>query len=186
MLGKILKTLLIPIIPTTINPTFKLTSTKRTERSLVKAIICAGLDKEADLVPGCIVVCDLAGSLADHTGIYIGENNRIVERNGDGKIKKVTPYDFMNSHGLRTGVNLYAAYSDGKIISNPEISNRASAAVGDKSKYNLIFNNCHRFTAYCATGVQHDVTTFDTLTKILEKKFPSLRWIPVKDKYTKK
>lgn len=185
MLRKILKTLLVPSIRTTINPTSKLTSTKRTERSLLKAIIYAGLDKEADLVPGCIVVCDLAGSIADHTGIYIGENNRIIERNGDGKIKKVTPYDFMNSHGLRTGVTLYAAYSNDKIISDPDISNRAIAAVGDKSKYNLIFNNCHRFTAYCATGAEHSATTFDTLTKVLENKFPNLHWMPVKDKYTK-
>ncbi|MEE1866239.1 MULTISPECIES: lecithin retinol acyltransferase family protein [Pseudomonas] len=186
MLGKIFKTLLVPSIRTTINPTFKFTSTKRTERSLAKTFICAGLGKEADLVPGCIVVCDLAGSFADHTGIYIGQNNRIVERNGDGKIKKVTPHAFMNSHGLRTGITLYAAYSNGKIISSPEISDRASAAVGNKSGYNLIFNNCHRFTAYCATGVEHSVTTFDSLTTILEEIFPNLRWVPVKDQYTKK
>lgn len=182
MLKKTLQALLNPSIPTTVKPAIQPPATRRTERSLIKSVIDAALDMETDLAPGSIVVCDLMGGYVEHTGIYIGEN-LIIERNGDSTIKQVTPHEFMTSHPIRTGLNLYAAYSNGSIISNTEISARAKASLGDPRKYNLIFNNCHRFTAYCATGVEQPVTTFEKLTEILDSHFPGLHWVSVKSKY---
>lgn len=183
MLKKALKILTTPSITTTINPVTQLPSTRRTQRSFTGSIIDAALGREADLVPGSIVVCDLMGGYIDHSGIYVGEGNFIIERNGDSTIKKVTPHAFMNSHSVRTGLNLFVAYSRGSIISSQDIADRAKSELKDDSRYHILFNNCHRFTAYCATGVEHEVTTFDRLTEILESRFPDLHWVSVKNEY---
>lgn len=144
-------------------------------RSLGSAFSDQISNKEQKLVPGCIVACDLAGGLIEHTGIYVGRN-RVIERNGDGSIKSVSIDDFMNSSGLRTGVNLYVACAHDKIISSPAISRRARAIVGLNRNYDLINENCHRFTAYCATGVWYEITQFTTLADTLEHEFDDLTW----------
>ncbi|WP_139047610.1 lecithin retinol acyltransferase family protein [Pseudomonas lundensis] len=144
-------------------------------RSLGSAFSDQMSNKEQKLVPGCIVACDLAGGLIEHTGIYVGRN-RVIERNGDGSIKSVSIDDFMNSSGLRTGVNLYVACAHDKIISSPAISRRARAIVGLNRNYDLINENCHRFTAYCATGVWYEITKFTTLADTLEHEFDNLTW----------
>ncbi len=148
--------------------------TSSTTRSGTKALMEELFGNQCTLVPGCIVCCDLAGGL-DHTGIYIGRN-RIVEKNGNGKIKKVSLDEFMNSSGLRTGITLFVACSRGEIIHNTRISNRAKEAIGTSDKYDLLTENCHRLTAYCATGKKHSITTFTQLAYVLEKKFGPIEW----------
>lgn len=144
-------------------------------RSLGSAFSDQIFNKEQKLVPGCIVACDLVGGFIDHTGIYIGRN-RVIERNGDGSIKSVSIDAFMNSSGLRTGVNLYVACAHDKIISSPAISRRARAIVGLNRNYDLINENCHRLTAYCATGIWYEITKFATLADTLEHEFDDLTW----------
>ncbi|MBV7575922.1 hypothetical protein KW846_24700 [Pseudomonas sp. PDM32] len=147
---------------------------RRTRRSSINTIVEEIFGSQCTLRPGCIVACDLAGGL-DHTGIYIGRN-RIIERNGDGSIKKVSIKEFINSSLHRTGVTLYVACANGKIIASPEIAKRARDAVGTDFGYHLIRNNCHKLTAYLATGRRHDITTFSALASILDTKHPGLEW----------
>lgn len=155
-----------------------LASQKKNARSGSRAIVDEVLNIQKQLVPGSIVACDLAGSW-DHIGIYIGRN-RIVERNGNGEIKKVSISEFMDSSVVRTGVSLFIACSNGKPISSPEISRRAKAIIGRESGYCLITNNCHKLAAFCATGVRHDITTFNSLSSVLQKSFGSVEWRSVK------
>jgi len=147
---------------------------RRTNRSAINTIFEEVFDAQCVLRPGSIVACDLALGL-DHTGIYIGRN-RIVERHGDGEIRKVSINDFINSSTLRSGVTLYVACANGKIIASPEIAKRAREAVGTNFGYHLIDNNCHKLTAYLATGRRHEITTFSTLASLLDTKHPGLEW----------
>jgi len=148
---------------------------RKVTRSATKTIVEEILGTQCVLRPGSIVACDLGLGLLDHTGIYIGRN-RIVERNGCGTIKKVSIDDFINSSTLRTGVTLYAACANGKVIADSEIAKRARNAVGKDSGYHLIDNNCHRLTAYLATGSRHNITTFLALASLLDTKYPGLEW----------
>lgn len=153
---------------------YDIESDRRTRRSAINTIAEEFFGSQCILHPGSIVACDLAIGL-DHTGIYIGRN-RIVERHGDGKIRKVSVNEFINSSTLRSGVTLYAACVNGKVIASSEIAKRAREAVGTNSGYHLIGNNCHRLTAYLATGRRHDITTFSALATILDTKHPGLEW----------
>ena len=148
---------------------------KKVTRSATKTIVEEFFGTQCVLRPGSIVACDLALGALDHTGIYIGRN-RIVERNGDGNIKKVSIDEFINSSTSRTGVTLYAACANGKVIASSEIANRARKAVGADPGYHIYSKNCHRLTAYLATGTRHDITFFSELASVLDKKYPGLEW----------
>ncbi|HNW16697.1 MAG TPA: hypothetical protein PKM15_08340, partial [bacterium] len=46
-------------------------------------------------VKGSVVYCDLAFGSAEHSGIYIG-NNEIVHLDGSGNVEIVDPKEFLN------------------------------------------------------------------------------------------
>ena len=144
-------------------------------RSAINTIYEELSGSQCILRPGAIVACDLALGAIDHTGIYVGRN-RIVERNGCGRIRKVSIQEFVNASTLRSGVTLYAACVDGKIIASPEIAKRARNAVDTDPGYHLISNNCHRLTAFLATGKRHNIITFSQLASLLHTKHPGLEW----------
>jgi cell wall-associated NlpC family hydrolase len=180
MKGKLLTALAVTLLVpggTIFGPRLLVSRTKNT-RSGSRAFVDEVFNTQKLLVPGSIVACDLAGNW-DHSGIYVGRN-RIVERNGDGAVKKVSIDEFMNSSAIRTGINLFIACSKGKPISSPEIARRARAIAGRESGYCLIRNNCHKLAAFCATGVRHDITTFDSLCSVLHKNFGPIEWRSVK------
>lgn len=150
-------------------------SSPKTERSLLKTIT----NSPAELVPGCIVACDLALGLMDHTGIYIGRN-RIIELNGDGRVRKVSIEEFMSASGVRTGAYLYVACKNGAPIANRETSARARQSLESRKEYCVIGNNCHKFSAYCLTGKHLPVTLFSDLANIIDKQARGLHWVHVK------
>lgn len=106
---------------------------------------------------GCILKVDLAGGLASHTGVYIG-NNEIVElyeNDGVGEIRIVSPKKFLNGEpgsAVRTGMYIYCACIGTYVLSSDEIAKRAKYCVGDEKAYGLIGKNCHAFVTYCITG----------------------------------
>lgn len=125
--------------------------------SLYKNLFC---DKVLPL-PGSILKVDLVMNLVDsscHTGIYVG-NGRIVEMTnvgGTGIIKNVSKKFFLKNSSWRTGIFIYVACGkkDGNLypLAAPEIAERALAAVGKRTKYDLINDNCHLFTESCIMG----------------------------------
>ncbi|WP_460156310.1 lecithin retinol acyltransferase family protein [Pseudomonas sp. S2_H10] len=179
MKGKLLTAAALSLIPggSIFIPRLLVSRTKNT-RSGSRAFVDEVFNTQKLLAPGSIVACDLAGNW-DHTGIYVGRN-RIVERNGDGTVKKVSVSDFMDSSVIRTGISLFIACSKGKPISSPDIARRARAIAGHEPGYCLITNNCHKLTAFCATGVRHDITSFDSLCSVLHKRFGPIEWRSVK------
>lgn len=115
-------------------------------------------DKKINLQPGAIVHCDLY-VLVEHTGIYIG-NGQIVELTGEGQIRITDFYGFTEGTGAE---NVYAACDGDKLLYSESIKNRALSYVNSSRNYNLLVNNCHKFTAQCVTGNQCNTTTLFSL-----------------------
>ena len=147
-------------------------------RSGFRAFVDEVAGRQPLLTPGCIVACDLMGGIADHSGIYIGRR-RIIEKDGTGQIKRVSLHDFMSSSPLRSGINLFVACRNGKPIRRTEISKRAKEMEGTGRKYDLLIDNCHKLTAYCATGEvgeKNKIWTFESLVDALEEEFGAIEW----------
>ena len=118
--------------------------------------------------PGSVLRCDLAfganflGGRICHTGIYLGDDKiaEITSMRGRAKVTVVDPYDFLHGQGtnfLRTGINIYVATDGcGNALGAPEIAKRARSLAKHSScgEYNLVDNNCHKFTVHCVTGVK--------------------------------
>lgn len=120
--------------------------------SFVKNVIMDTVEPKV----GSILKVDLKFGDANHTGIYIG-NNQVVELYNDdgiGKIRIVDPSTFLHGEerGIRTGIYIYCACKGTSVLCSDEIAERAKNAVGDTSRYSLFVGNCHGFTSYCITG----------------------------------
>lgn len=119
-------------------------------------------------VPGSVLRCDLAlganflGGRICHTGIYLGDDRIAEITNDEGKARAqvVDPYDFLHGQGtnfVRTGLNIYVATDGcGSPLGSPEIAERARsfARRWRHGEYDLVDNNCHKFTVRCVTGVK--------------------------------
>ena len=124
--------------------------------SLVKNVFCDVVKPRI----GSVVKVDLSIG-ADHTGIYIGNDEIVEVANVDGiaTVRIVSAEEFIEGDDCisRIGAFIYVACKqdrDGNCIAmgSQDIADRASAAVGETGKYNLIYNNCHMFTEYCVSG----------------------------------
>lgn len=128
--------------------------------------IAAEFKEKVKPVPGSVLKCDLAfganflgGSLC-HTGIYLGNDEiaEITNVEGEAKVNVVDPYDFLNGQGtnfVRTGINIYVATNGrGRALGGAKIARcaRAFAELGRYGEYDLVDNNCHKFTIRCVTG----------------------------------
>ena len=102
--------------------------------------------------PGCIVICKIAGGLAEHSGVYVGDGE-VVELKGNGRIQKVSFREFLHDGLTRTGALIYVACdSSNTVLHDTTIATRANEMVGHARDYNFIMDNCHQFTAGCITG----------------------------------
>jgi hypothetical protein len=128
------------------------------------------VDQRPALKNGAIVWCDLGLGSAEHTGIYIGDN-RIIELNGDGYLRKLSLNEFVNCSDYRTGISLYSLCDVyGEVLSDSLIAYRANKFWEEKEKrgYNLLFDNCHQFTAGCITGnLVNPFKTFESLKVLI-------------------
>ena len=103
---------------------------------------------------------------ADHTGIYIGDDEIVEVTNIDGvaTVQIVSAEEFIEGEGLaRIGTFIYVACKqdrEGNCIAmgSKDIADRARAAVGQTSNYDLVYNNCHMFVEYCITGKRSDLS----------------------------
>lgn len=109
-------------------------------------------DKIKEPAIGSVVYCELLFSSAEHSGIYIGDN-KIVHLNGDGTIECVTPKVFLNRlNGMNTAISIYTSCKDGCSVGSIEAAERAKSMIGKRKNYNLLLDNCHKFTAGCLTN----------------------------------
>jgi len=124
------------------------------------------------LIVGAIVYTNIGfAQLAEHTGIYIG-SDRIVELNGNGNIRIVNSWNFLNSSSQRTGDKIYIACDQyGYPIKNMDIAIRALKKVNEHWDYDLLFRNCHEFTAGCITNIfTNEYNYFITINELIKEK----------------
>lgn len=112
---------------------------------------------------GSIVYCDLV-TLVEHTGVYVGEG-KIAHLDGDGFIELVSPNQFLRRlGGNNPAITIYVSCQDTNAVGELLFAIRARALEGRKTNYNVLLNNCHKFTAGCITGeFNHNALTFSFL-----------------------
>ncbi|WP_263226531.1 lecithin retinol acyltransferase family protein [Pseudomonas alabamensis] len=132
---------------------------------------------QVEPIPGSIVYCDLGFGIAEHSGIYIGRN-RIVHLDGSGKIEKVSPAQFLNRlDGMNSAISIYVSCRDGAAIGSKSAASYARNMVGKRIKYNVLNNNCHRFTSECISGSSSDyLCEFYLLKAQIEKDMKCNEW----------
>ena len=131
--------------------------------SFVKNVFCDVVKPR----PGSVVKVDLALPGADHTGIYIGNDEIVEVANVDGvaTVRIVSAEEFIEGDDCysRIGTFIYVACKQDRkgnciAMGSKDVADRARAAVGEESKYNIVFNNCHMFVEYCITGRRNDLS----------------------------
>mgnify|MGYP005993335003 CR=1 FL=1 len=115
---------------------------------------------------GSIVYCDMYCGYADHSGIYIG-NNQIVHLNGAGLIEVVSPKGFMAN---TTAINIYVSCDEDYAAGASYVAENAIQMLGESRDYNVIIDNCHQFTAGCITGDFDNSCSFMWMLKDEAKK----------------
>jgi uncharacterized protein with von Willebrand factor type A (vWA) domain len=100
---------------------------------------------------GTPVHCALGVAL-DHSGIYAG-SNQIVELEGEGDIRSISPQEFVDSSFVR-GSTIYVACDKktGVALGCRQVAQRASSMDGERRDYHVLIDNCHQFTSGCITG----------------------------------
>ena len=109
----------------------------------------------------------------DHSGIYLGYGN-VAELDGSGKIMVRSFDDFIKGdRTMRNGKNISVATDcSGNVLAKPEIVRRAIKSLCQIRDYDVVTENCHRFTAGCITGnFKKDITFFSDLEEVIRKYF---------------
>lgn len=112
-------------------------------------------------VKGSVVYCDLAFGYAEHSGIYVG-NNEIVHLNGRGNVEAVSPKEFMRG---TTAVNIYVSCEGRYAVGNESIAAFAKQQLFEYRSYNFLLDNCHMFTSGCLSGNFNNSHSFMWLLK---------------------
>jgi len=126
-------------------------------------------------LPGSVVLCSLVAGIADHSGIYCG-NNRIIELHGNGEVIETDFDGFLYGQPgdlpVKTGISIYVACEGMKPLALEKIRQRAEKRSGEYTSYNLALNNCHDFTSYCLTGRESSgMSDYDQLLKTIGHQF---------------
>jgi len=160
-------------------------------RSLVvhtKNVIRTKLKKKTSQISvGSIIFCNL-GVWGEHTGVYIGDG-KIVHLDGSGEILQTTPYDFVRRlGGWNPSRHIFVGCGvDNYPVGTLAVATRAIEKIGCKRSYNLIFDNCHQFTAGCVTGDFENSANFKwMLNDVLEENMGVVKWCVWDTDLTKK
>ena len=135
-----------------------------------------GSSKRVSPAVGSVVWCELAGNF-EHSGIYVG-GNRIVHLDGDGTIISTSPAEFKRRlFGLNPAEVVYVSAQNNRSVGAKRIAKRAKQMIGKRRDYNLIFDNCHQFTAGCISGDFENANNFFWLLEmIVDDEFGSVNW----------
>lgn len=146
--------------------------TEELEEVLVEAVVKtvdAFFIHEAEPEIGSVVYCNLL-FMAQHSGIYVGRG-KIIHLNGQGFVEKVSPKQFVQRfEGLNPAFTIFCATDfRGKVIGSKEAAKRAKRLLNSYNGYNIIFDNCHKFTTYCLTGEEKITLAVSDLEETLKK-----------------
>ncbi|WP_104749329.1 AbrB/MazE/SpoVT family DNA-binding domain-containing protein [Helicobacter cynogastricus] len=148
--------------------------------------------------PGSVLYCKIGFlSLAEHSGIYIGDNLIVEITNRDGKawIRKAHPRHFLTrlederNGNLKEGGKIYITCDkDGNALGSEQVAQRAetahrSAKSKAKGKEYAWFPvddselNCHKFSAGCLLGnFKNDCGSFYKLEEAIGKTYGTFKW----------
>lgn len=122
-------------------------------------------DIQVKPVPGCLVCCSVYSAF-DHTGIWL-DDDTIVELHGSGLIKAISSQRFLNN---RSGNAIFVACdSKGTPLVVDGTIERAADQVFNYREYDVLKNNCYRFSWYCLTGEEQIISSFDKFNNALAK-----------------
>ncbi len=123
---------------------------------------------------GTIVCCGIFG-VFQHTGIWV--DNHIVELHGNGLVRAISPRRFLAN---RSGSTIYAACDDmHQPLIERDAARRAVSRVFQYADYDLIENNCHRFTLSCINEKVAGVTRFAGFNEAVARHFNQvIHWQP--------
>jgi hypothetical protein len=114
---------------------------------------------------GAVVGCEIF-QFFEHTGIYVGDG-QIVELAGSGLVRSLSFNRFLAD---RSGAELiFATTPAGEIIGSEIAANRAIEKIYSYQDYDLLRNNCHRFTYSCISGDSLPLTSFFDLKEALAR-----------------
>ncbi len=114
-------------------------------------------------LPGSIVCCEVF-NLLEHTGIWLDEDT-IIELSNNGLVKAVSASRFLSA---RSGKNIFVACDQyHQPIVQEGCEQRALNSVFTYRGYDVIENNCHRFTHYCLSNDDREVSRFSRLNQLL-------------------
>ncbi|WP_104638467.1 AbrB/MazE/SpoVT family DNA-binding domain-containing protein [Helicobacter bizzozeronii] len=148
--------------------------------------------------PGSVLYCKIGFlSLAEHSGIYIGDNLIVEITNRDGKawIRKAHPRHFLTrlederNGNLKEGGKIYITCDkDGNALGSEQVAQRAktayesakSKAKGKDYAYFPVDDselNCHKFSAGCLLGnFKNDCGSFEKLKEAIRKTYGAFEW----------
>ena len=108
-----------------------------------------------------------------HSGIYLGEPTKkivsIKNEKGMGVVVAETPEEFLRMVA-KINRKIYAAHINGVCVSFPCAADNAEKRVGEKYKYDIISNNCHKFMCACVRGDfagEYDIQHIDKRKRFL-------------------
>lgn len=130
----------------------------------------------SDVPAGAVVVCEIF-HLFEHSGIYIGDG-QIVELQGSGLVRAISINRFFDN---RSGKHLLVACDrQGQVLVGEGCYERAIAQIFTVQDYDLIHNNCHRFTQHCVSGRSLPITSFfDLKTELARLWHTEVQWVMV-------
>ncbi|GEM_PF-1715237 len=136
-------------------------------------------------VIGSILRTELIKGVADHSGIYIGDNQiiEITQENGFGVVNITDLNDFVHSSFARTGTTIYIAIDrlSKDVIFNKKISIIAKKHIGKRNHYQLMEDNCHSFVHKCIINEDFvkitSVWKFEQLTESISKNLNKKRLV---------
>ncbi|GGW88978.1 hypothetical protein [Alteromonas halophila] len=123
---------------------------------------------------GTVVCCGIYG-VFQHTGIWVDDH--IIERHGNGLVRAISPRRFLAN---RSGSRIYAACDEHHtpLIANGA-ADRAVSRIYEYADYDVIDNNCHRFTLACTGATSTNVTRFAQFNAALSQQFATvIHWQP--------
>lgn len=101
---------------------------------------------------GSPIYCDLGFGFVEHSGIYIG-NFEAIQLNGRGLVEVVNLFDFTDNISTTSRDVFFPLDKVNSIpIEFDEAYDNALRKRGKLIKYNVVLNNCHKFTSGCLTG----------------------------------
>lgn len=124
---------------------------------------------------GAVVCCGIY-EVFQHSGIWV--DGQIIELRGNGLIRAISPERFLSE---RSGNVIYVACDESlSPLVREGAAESAASRVFEYSEYDLIENNCHRFTLSCATGANQAATRFSDLNQGLQQLFKTpIHWQPL-------